>query len=464
MNAARNGQPLWTAGEAAAATGGRIAGSWTVQDVAIDTRGMPEGSLFVALEGEHRDGHDFVRDALAKGAAAMVSRRDPSWGDQPLLLEVADTMAGLEALGRAGRARTGARIAAVTGSVGKTGTKEALRHVLARQAPAHASAASHNNHWGVPLSLARMPRDTAFAAFELGMNHPGEIRSLVAMVRPDVALITRIAPAHLAFLGTIEAIADAKAEIFEGLRPGGSAVLPSDDPQFERLAAHARAAGSKVVSFGQSAAADWRLERIELGPESSRLTVSAGSREFVLALGAPGRHWALNAVGVLAVVDLLGADARRAAWDLAAFTPPAGRGQRRPVRLPDGEALLLDESYNANPVSMEAAIELLGAMPGRRIAVLGDMLELGAAGPKMHAGLSRPIEKAKVDAVFSCGPLMAHLDAALSGTRRGGWAESSVELAPQVLAALRPGDVVLIKGSLGSRMQHIVDALEARGA
>lgn len=455
--------PLWTASEASAATAGRAGSRWSVDAIAIDTRDLPERALFTALKGESRDGHAFAGEALAKGAAVMVARRDPAWPADAPVLEVEDTLAGLEALGRAARARSPARIAGVTGSVGKTSTKEALRHVLAAQAPTHASAASHNNHWGVPLSLARLPRDTAFGVFELGMNHAGEIRPLTHMVRPHVAIVTRIAPAHLEFLGSIEAITDAKAEIFEGLEPGGIAVLPADDAQLDRLAGHARRMGATVLTFGAAADADWRLRAAEIGPERSIVTAERRGRPLELTVGAPGRHWVINALGVLAVVEALGADADRAAAALGDVAPPAGRGARRVLPLPDGNAALLDESYNANPASVAAALDVLGAMTGRRVAVLGDMLELGPDGPAMHAGLAAAVEAARVDLVLTCGSLMRHLHDALPASRRGPHAPDSASLAPAVAQTLRPGDAVLVKGSLGSRMQRIVDAL-TRGA
>jgi len=456
--------PLWTAAEAARATGGVAVGDWRASGVSIDSRTLAPGDLFVALVGEQRDGHAFVADALSRGAAAAVVARRPE--DLPAdvpLLEVADTLEGLRALARAGRARTVARVAGVTGSVGKTGTKEALRHVLDRQGGCHASAASHNNQWGVPLTLARLPAGLPWAVVEIGMNHAGEIRALVPLVRPHVALITAIAPAHLAFFPDgVEGIARAKAEIFEGLAPGGTAVLPADSQQLPILLEAARRAGvERVLTFGEAAGADWRCVSAELGPEGSLIEVERAGRRLRFRLGAPGRHWADNALGVLAVVEALGADVERAAADLADLLPPAGRGRRRRIVLESGEVLLLDESYNANPASMAAAIALLGLQPGRRIAVLGDMLELGPRAEELHAALAAPLLAAGVDRVFTCGPLMAALHHALPPERRGPHAVDSAALAPLVREALRPGDVILVKGSLGSRMVRVVAALEA---
>lgn len=452
---------LWTANEVAAATGGEAGGDWTASGVSIDTRTLEPGDLFVALVGPNRDGHDFLAAALAKGAAAALVSRVPESSFAPArLVRVPDTQAALEALGRTGRARAQARIAGITGSVGKTGTKEALRHVLARQAPTHASAASHNNHWGVPLSLARLPQDAAFGVFELGMNHAGEIAALTRLVRPHVAAITTVAPAHLAFFPSVAAIADAKSEIFLGLEPGGTAVVNRDNEHYQRMRGHAAASGAeRVVTFGRHAAADWRLVEADLGPERSEIVAEHAGRRLAYRLGVPGEHWALNSLVVLAVTEALGADVDRAAAALADLRPPSGRGERRRLDLPGGEALLIDESYNANPASMAAALALLGRMPGRRIAVLGDMLELGEQGDALHAGLCGPILEAGVDRVFTCGPHMACLHAALPAERRGEHAADSGALAELVAAAVRPGDVVLVKGSLASRMARVVNTL-----
>lgn len=454
---------LWIAAEAAAATAGEAHGAWTATGVGLDSRTIAGGELFVALHGS-RDGHDFVPAALRAGAAAAMVDRVPEegWRRWPLLV-VADTQAGLEALGRAGRARAAARVAAVTGSVGKTGTKEALRHVLARQGATHASAASHNNHWGVPLSLARMPPDAAYAVLELGMNHAGEIAALTRQARPHVALITLIAPAHLGHFRSIEAIADAKAEIFEGLAQDGTAVLNRDDEQYPRLRFRAERHAATVLTFGAHSDADWRLVDACTDADGSDVVALRGGVRHAFRVGIPGRHWVQNSLGVLAAVEALGADPAAAADALASLQPPAGRGMKRRIELPGGEALLLDESYNANPASMRAALDVLGQMPGRRIAVLGDMLELGERGPELHAGLAEPVVSAGVACLFSCGPLMAALQAALPAAVRGVHAADSASLVDELVHELRPGDAVLVKGSLGSRMGLIVDALVRGG-
>ena len=452
---------LWTAAEAAAATGGSASGDWTASGVSIDTRSLRPGDLFVALRGESRDGHAFVAEALARGAAAaLVGSRPPGVAADAPLLEVGDTLAGLEALGRAARTRSAARIAAGTGSVGKTGTKEALRHVLSAQAPTHASAASHNNHWGVPLSLARLPPAAAYGVFELGMNHAGELTPLTRLVRPHVAIVTTIEPAHLEFFGTVEAIADAKAEIFAGVEPGGAAVLNLDNPHCRRLREHAARAGvERILTFGAGADADLRLLDETGGAERSEVLARWRGQGLAYRLGVPGRHWVLNSLAVLAAVDALGADVPAAAAALASLRPPPGRGARYPIRAGDGTGLLIDESYNANPASVRAALQVLARLPGRRIAVLGDMLELGEAGPELHAGLRDEVAAAGVERLFTCGPLMRGLFDAVEPRRRAAHAPSAADLVADLRAALRPGDVVLVKGSLGSRMGAVVAAL-----
>ena len=457
---------LWTAEAVAAATGGRTSGDWVASGVSIDTRTLAPGDLFVALVGPHRDGHAFVAAALERGAAAAVVARVPDGvADPASLVLVDDTMAALERLGGAGRRRTTARIAGITGSVGKTRTKEALRHVLAREAPTHASAASHNNHWGVPLSLARLPEGARFGIFELGMSRAGEIRALTGLVRPHAALITTIAPAHLEFFPSIEAIADAKSEIFEGLEPDGVAILNRDSPYYARMRGHAdRSRAGRIVSFGRDPQADWRL--VELRPDSagSGLVVARGRDRLAYRLGQPGEHLALNSLGVLAVVEALGGGVARAARALADLRPVAGRGERRQIEVAGGRAVLIDESYNANPASVRAALALLGQAEGRRIAVLGDMLELGPAAGELHAALAEAVIAADVDLVFTCGQGMAHLRTALPAARRGAHAPDSERLAPAGLAGLPPGDAVVGKGSLRTRRGRVGAQLVAAPA
>jgi len=464
-------EPLWTTDAMATAMGATRAGRLPqgVNGVSIDTRTIKPGEAFFAIQGENRDGHEFVEAALQTGAGLAVVAREKAGSmptDAPLLV-VDEVLGALNDLARASRARSSAKFVAVTGSVGKTGTKEALRLVLGRQRETHASAASYNNHWGVPLSLALMPQSAQFAVFEIGMNHAGEITPLVKMVRPHAAMITTIAAVHLEFFGTLEAIADAKAEIFLGVEPGGAAVINADIPQFARLKSAAQNAGiARVISFGEHADADARLVKVSLQPDTSTVQAHILGHDVTYKLGAPGRHVVDNSLGVLAAAHLLGADLALSALALADLRPPAGRGERMTIEVPGGTVLLIDESYNANPTSMRAALALLGQVPmkglGRRIAVLGDMLELGPDGAKLHAQLSDAVLQHVVDLVYCAGPLMKSLWDALPSERRGGYAENSAALEPVVLNAITADDAVMVKGSLGSRMGRIVKALQRR--
>jgi UDP-N-acetylmuramoyl-tripeptide--D-alanyl-D-alanine ligase len=464
-------QPLWTV--AAMTDAMRAARSGALPDfvtgISIDSRTVTRGEAYFAIKGDVHDGHDFVEAAIKSGAGLAViaqSHRARFGADMPLLV-VPDVLAGLIDLARASRARSQARVIAVTGSVGKTSTKEALRSVLGAQGETHASAASFNNHWGVPLSLARCPASAAYAVFEIGMNHAGEIEPLVKMVRPHVAIITTVEPVHLEFFSGIEAIADAKAEIFTGVEPGGFAVLNRDNSQFERLERRAKESGvNRIVSFGSNAEADARLIDVSLHATCSAVRADILGHEVAYKIAMPGRHMAMNSLAVLAGSSLVGADLALAALALSQIQPAAGRGVRHQLGLASGSALLIDESYNANPASMAAALNVLGRAEigarGRRIAVLGDMLELGATGPDLHRGLAASVLENKIDAVFCCGPLMRHLWDALPAAKKGGYAENSATLEPQVVAAVGTGDVITVKGSLGSRMKIIVTALQKR--
>lgn len=442
-----------------------------VGGISIDSRTLAAGDAFFAIAGDNRDGHAFVEAALKAGAGLAVvskAKRDTLPADAPLLV-VDDVLDGLRDLARAARARLTGKVIAVTGSVGKTSTKEALRLVLSREGETHASAASYNNHWGVPLSLARCPADTRFAVFELGMNHAGEIGPLSRLVQPDIAIITTIAPVHLEYFASVDAIADAKAEIFEGLVEGGVAILNRDNAQFNRLCDRALDARvSRVVSFGEEAGADARLIKCVLQPDFSSVQARILGDDVTYKLGAPGRHLAMNSLAVLAAAKLAGADLAMAALALAGLQPASGRGTRIMLEAPGGRALLIDESYNANPVSMAAAIALLGqAQPGprgRRIAVLGDMLELGAQSGELHRSLAQPIVDHAVDLVFCAGPAMRNLWEALPSNRRGGYANDSQALEPQVIDAVAGGDAIMIKGSFGSKMTPIVKALQRKYA
>ncbi len=440
---------LWTAYTLQAASGGALSAPFEATGVSIDSRTVRPGDLFVALQGD-TDGHAFVADALARGAAgAMVHRTDGLSADAPLLV-VGDTLAGLHALGRAGRARFTGRMVAITGSVGKTTTKEMLRTALASFGPTHAAEVSYNNHWGVPLTLARLPPDAAFCVAEIGMNHAGEIAPLALLAAPHVAIVTAVASTHIGHLGSLEAIADEKAAILQGLEPGGIAILPGDSPFFGRLA---EAAPGRIFTFGSMEGVDARL--LHVAP----LRASILRRNVELSLAAPGAHMATNAVAALAACAALGLDVALAAEALAAFRPVAGRGLQRPIR--GGDILLLDESYNASSASVRAALGVLAALPGRRVAVLGDMLELGEFGPAEHAGLTADVT-ASADLLYACGPLMRHLYAGVPAHARGAHVWDSAALAPLVAAAVQPGDAVLVKGSLGSRMRLVVAALESQ--
>jgi UDP-N-acetylmuramoyl-tripeptide--D-alanyl-D-alanine ligase len=463
--------PLWTCAAMAEAMRASLNGALpeAVSGLSIDSRTVAPGEAYFAIKGEVHDGHDFVAAALKAGAALAVveaAQRDKFAPDAPLLV-VEDVLAGLVDLARAARARLQAQVIAVTGSVGKTSTKEALRRVLAAQGETHASAASFNNHWGVPLSLARCPATARFAIFEIGMNHAGEIEPLVKMVRPQVAVITTVEPVHLEFFAGIAAIADAKAEIFEGLEPGGAAVLNRDNSQFARLQRRAGKLGiSRIVSFGADEKSDARLLDVSLHAACSAVHANILGFEVTYKLGMPGRHMAMNSLAVLAAASLVGADLARAALSLSQIEPAAGRGVRRALEIANGEATLIDESYNANPASMAAALQVLGRATvgphGRRIAVLGDMLELGPTSAALHRGLNEAIKVNHIDLVYCCGPLMRNLWDALSPGKRGGYAESAAALEAQAVAAIRAGDTIMIKGSLGSKMKTIVDALERR--
>jgi UDP-N-acetylmuramoyl-tripeptide--D-alanyl-D-alanine ligase len=462
--------PLWTRDEIVAASGARTIGDvGAATGASIDTRSLAPGDLFFAIKGDARDGHDFVRDALAKGAAAAVvaGERAAEFTGAGALVVVPDVLEAMRALGRAARARTQAQIIAVTGSVGKTGTKEALRLVLAAQGATHASVASYNNHWGVPLTLTRMPRDAIFGVFEIGMNHSGEIDPLTRLVRPHVAIITTVEPVHIEYFRSIWSIADAKGEIFAGVEPGGTAVINRDNPYYERVRAHAAASpAGRIVTFGEHEQADVRAERILLKPDMSVVEARIFGAPFVYRLGTPGRHVALNSLSVLAAAQGLGCDLAVAGLTLAELKPPVGRGERIVLKGRDGDFILIDESYNANPASMRAALATLAQIEpgsrGRRIAVLGDMLELGSEGPALHRQLVDPIETSRVDLVFAAGPLMENLFGALPRERRGAYAGTAAEIEDAVSGAVRAGDVVMVKGSNGIRMGRIVKALNDR--
>jgi UDP-N-acetylmuramoyl-tripeptide--D-alanyl-D-alanine ligase len=463
---------LWRQAELIAALGSPPSAplSASVGGVSIDSRTLGPGDLFFAIRGDAHDGHDHVARALEAGAsAAVVSReRAPQLAAFGPMFAVDDTLKAMQALGVAARARSGAKIVAVTGSVGKTTAKEMLRAMLTACGLTHASAASYNNHWGVPLTLARMPADARFGVFEMGMNHAGEITPLTRMARPHAALVTTIAPVHIEYLGSIEAIADAKAEIFLGLEPHGAAVLNRDAPQFERLAKAAASRGARVLSFGRGAECDARLIEVEAKDGGSRVKTRILGRELAFELGAPGVHMADNALGALLAAEALGADLDACAAALRGFSPQKGRGERFLLPTRDGPATIIDESYNANPASMRAALALLAAAKpgpkGRRIAVIGDMLELGPKAAAMHAELAADLSANKVDLLFGAGPLTRALFEAAPASMRAAWTERSSDLTDEVARTLRGGDIAMVKGSNGSRMGPLVAALRDRFA
>ena len=461
---------LWHAAEAAAATAGTAQGDWAATGLSIDTRTLQPGDLFIALCAA-RDGHDFVAEALSRGAcAAMVARRPEGVAADAPLLKVACVQSALEDLGRAGRARSSARVAAITGSVGKTTVKDMLRLVLADQGATHASVASYNNHWGVPLTLARMPVETEFAVIEIGMNRPGEIAPLSAVARPHVAAVTTVAAAHLEAFGALEGIAEEKSDIFTGLEADGTALVNGDLPTTPSLMAKARAHAARVRSFGEADGADARLRSVSVGDAATVMQARLGGHDLVFKLGVPGRHLAMNALLTLAVVEALGADPARAGLSLAGWQPVAGRGTRERVILDPvvgAEFALIDDAYNANPASMAAGLDVLAAAApgpgGRRVAILGDMRELGEAGPAMHADLADLPAMRRIDVVHAVGPLMASLHAALPADRRGLRVAAADELAAQAHRLVRPGDVVLLKASAGTGLAPVVDALRQLG-
>jgi UDP-N-acetylmuramoyl-tripeptide--D-alanyl-D-alanine ligase len=472
MSAGDAREPLWSGlglvAPLEARVGGRVPTG--VFGISIDTRTLAPGDLFFAIKGEASDGHAYVTQAFEKGAAAAVideAHSDALKGMGPLFI-VHDVLQALERLGRAARQRShAASILAVTGSVGKTSTKEALRLVLTQAGPTHASVASYNNHWGVPLTLARMPKTARFGIFEIGMNHAGEITPLTAMVAPQIAIVTTVGPVHLEFFDSVDAIADAKAEIFSGLLPGGVGIVHRDIDQYERLIAAARTSpAGHVASFGLHDKADARLLAFEAAADHAMVEADICGKRLRYRIGAPGRHLALNSLAVLLAAKAVGLDIDEAAATLAFFQAAPGRGARLQLATTGGPFTLIDESYNANPSSMRAALALAGGLPGeaesRRIAVLGDMLELGPQSGALHAELADDILANKIDLVFAAGPLMKNLFDRLPPEARGAWRESATDLEPLVSESVQKGDIVMVKGSNGSRMSRIVGALKER--
>ncbi len=452
---------LWTAAAIAAATGGTASAAFDVSGVTFDSREVGQGDLFIALTGETTDGHKFLDQAFDRGATGALVSQDCAHPN----VRVADTFAGLEALARAARARTDARIIGVTGSAGKTGTKEALFAALDRSPSrtAHRSVKSYNNHTGVPLSLSRMPAGVDYGVFEMGMNHPGELAHLTTLVRPHVAIITAIAPAHAAFFPDESAIADAKGEIFQGLEPGGTAIIPFDSPHRDRLIGHAKPHAARIVTFGMEEGADVRaLEAVRAAGGGTFVTARIGERELSFTISQPGQHWVSNSLAVLAAVDAVGGDLALAGLALAELGGLAGRGDRFQVKVGDGSALVIDEAYNANPASMRATLAVLGAEEGRKLAVLGEMRELGDKSDDYHAGLAGPVRDAGVETVILVGEAMKPLAEALEGQVEIMHVPDAATARDRLTATLRAGDAVLIKGSNGVGLSAVVAALAGK--
>ncbi len=460
---------MWQSTDIVQATTGKTQGvPFVASSVAIDSRKAQNGALFVAIKGERVDGHDYVKEALAGGAAGALVHRIPKdlHKDAPLIV-VNDTYKALVDLGSASRRRTKAKIIAVTGSVGKTGTKEAIRTALSSSADVYATHGNLNNHIGLPLSLANLPPSAHFGVFEMGMNHPGELSFLTRVARPDIAVITNVEAVHLEFFPDIEGIADAKAEIIEGLNKDGTLILNRDNRFYDRLVAKAQEQGIRhVVTFGTHAQAQCRLVNYTLQDMGARVEAVIHGTPIVYRLGTIGRHWAMTSLAALATSVAVGADLADAAAALAHFHEPDGRGRLHRLQLPQGFATLIDDCYNASPSSTEAAIAKLAELGtalggGRKIAALGDMLELGTGGADLHRSLLASLTQQGIDKTYTAGPLMRHLHDALPPAMRAVHAASAAALAPTLAADLRPGDLVLIKGSHGSRMDIVRDALLA---
>jgi UDP-N-acetylmuramoyl-tripeptide--D-alanyl-D-alanine ligase len=469
-------QELWTAYEAAAATGGMLCAKgspkdaenetwpeedWSAKGLSIDTRTLRPGDIFVALK-ESRDGHDFVRSAFEKGAAAALVSRPPDNipKNKPLLM-VPDTLGGLRGLAAAARDRCFGQLIAVTGSAGKTSTKEMLCAALQGSGKVHAAAKSFNNHFGVPLTLAALPGNADFGIFEIGMNHKGEITPLTKLVQPHIAIVTTVAAAHLEFFDSIADIARAKAEIFSGLRTGGVAVLPRDNEHYDLLEAEASDHGARIISFGRHEKADYQLLDYQPGAISAEITADLAGERVSFSLKLTGEHQAMNALAVLAVVDAGKGDREKAITALEKFTAVEGRGARYGLTLNGKSVTLIDESYNANPASMSAALSSLEGLKGRRIAVLGDMLELGEDAQGLHLSLKPLLEAAKIDLIFCAGPMMRELFESLPQDMQGAWAEAAIDLQEDILANVETGDIIIAKGSNASKTSALVTMLRA---
>lgn len=462
---------LWTAAEIASACNARSAATWTATGISIDSRTVATGDLFIALKGPNFDGHGFVAKALESGAVGALVHQVPENIPPSLqnrLIVVKDTFIGLNDLARAARTRAAARIVAVTGSVGKTGTKDMLRTALSDQGATHATVGNLNNHWGVPLTLARLPREARFGVIEIGMNHAGEIAPLSKLARPNAALVTTIEPAHLEFFASVAEIAAEKASIAAGLEPEGTMILPADNAEIDTLRRVTAECGARrIVTFGSHDDANIRLVDAAIGAAGTQVVAEIDQARVRYDLGIAGRHVALNSLAAIAAAQAIGADMQRFLTSLARIAPTAGRGDRRTIAMPGGALTVIDESYNASPASIRALAETMASLPrtapSRLILVLGDMLELGREAPALHAGLAARLSELKFDAVYTAGALMEHLHNGLPRAMRGGHAKDSATLLPLVTQSVRAGDVIAVKGSHSSNMKPIVDALLALG-
>ncbi|MCP4395000.1 MAG: UDP-N-acetylmuramoyl-L-alanyl-D-glutamate--2,6-diaminopimelate ligase [Alphaproteobacteria bacterium] len=457
-------KPLWTIDEISNVLHRECSGKWAASGISIDTRTVKHGDLFVALSGDNFDGSDYIYDALRKGAVGVITNKMPEDFPENRVFLYSDTLQALELLAEFARKRSKAKRIAVTGSVGKTSTKEMLLHALSEQGKTHATIGNLNNHIGMPLTLSRLPADADYCILEMGMNHLGEITPLSKLGQPEIALITSVAEVHMEFFKSIEEIADAKAEIFDGLIAGGTAILHADNPCYDRLCASANKKGvENIVSFGESENADIRLKSYSVSADGISVEADVCGEVVSYSIGTIGKHWAINSLAVLALVKAIGADVKKAAASLSAITPPRGRGKRTKVQVNGGTAIIIDDSYNASPMSMKAGLEVLAQIEpenkGRRIAVMGDMLELGEKSVEMHVELKDKIAECGVDKVYTAGSNMKELFNALPSDIQGACADNSTELKHTVIEGLRAGDVVLIKGSSGSKMGLIVDAL-----
>lgn len=466
---------IWSHHQAQSATGGKILGAWQATGVAIDTRRLEKGNLFIAIIGENLDGHDFLQEARDKGvAAAMVCRkwyaknRDDAKALNLPLLVVADTLTGLNDLARYSRAHSSARFIGITGSVGKTGTKQNLNAIFSQQVQTYTAEGNFNNHYGLPLTLANMPETCHYGIFELGMNHVGEIAHLTRILRPHIAIITTIQAVHLAHFRDIMAIAEAKAEIFQGLEQGGVALINRDNPLFHYLRSLAMENQvANIKSFGAHPESDARLDAFTLAAEGNHVKANIDGSALSFTMGVAGKHWIMSSLACLMTGKICGLDLKKAHQSLAQIRPPKGRGSISKLvseNAPQNPITLIDESYNASPASVRAALSVLGSLSppasGRRIAILGDMLELGPTAPRFHANLAAKMAQESIDLVYTAGPLMESLWQALPPQKRGKHAKNAATLIPSILAALRPGDIVTVKGSLGSKMSPVVEAIQ----